>query len=330
LAAAALHQVEQGIDPGEAKARRATAPAAPEIFEVIADEYLNREGKRLRSAEEWRATLKRLVHPTLGARQISEIRRSEIVRLLDRIENERGPVMADSTLAIVRTIMNWHAARSDDFRTPIVRGMARTRPRERARDRVLTDDELRALWPTAEASGQFGAFLRFLLLTGARRNEAARATWGEISDGDWVLPPIRNKTKVELIRPLSDAARRMLDAVKEGAGDKKLGFIFSSDGGVRPLGGFSKSKRAFDKAAGVKNWTLHDLRRTARSLMSRAGVSSDHAERCLGHAIGGVRATYDRHEYYAEKRRAFDALATQIELILHPRKNVLVITGMQA
>jgi integrase len=221
--------------------------------------------------------------------------------------------------------MNWHSARSDDFRSPIVRGMARTRPRERARERVLTDDELRAVWRVAESAGQFGAFLRFIILTAARRTEAARATWGEISDTDWTLPAARNKTKVELIRPLSDMAQMVLKAVKVGAGDKKPGFVFSSDGGARPLGGFSKAKKAFDAAAGVSGWTIHDLRRTARSLMSRAGVNTDHAERCLGHVIGGVRATYDRHAYGEEKKRAFEALATQIDLILHPRENVVAL-----
>ena len=75
--------------------------------------------------------------------------------------------------------------------------------------------------------------------------------------------------------------------------------------------------------ARLPNWVVHDLRRTARSLMSRAGVDADHAERCLGHAIGGVRATYDRHAFLEEKRRAFEMLAAQIERILHPADNVI-------
>jgi integrase len=99
--------------------------------------------------------------------------------------------------------MNWHASRSDEFRSPIVRGMARTSSKERARARVLTDDELRAVWKTAEAiSGPFGVFIRFLLLTGSRRSEAADLTWDEIADGVWLLPAARNKVKQDLARPL--------------------------------------------------------------------------------------------------------------------------------
>jgi integrase len=74
----------------------------------------------------------------------------------------------------------------------------------------------------------------------------------------------------------------------------------------------SRGKAALDAASGTKGWRLHDLRRTARSLMSRAGVPNDHAERCLGHVIGGVRGVYDRHEYLEEKRAAFEKLAALI------------------
>src|SRR5215211_5757819 len=103
--------------------------------------------------------------------------------------------------------MNWHASRSDEFRSPIVRGMARTSGKERARARVLSDDELRAVWQGAEgATGSFGAFVQFLLLTGARRSEAAAMMWGELAGADWTLPAARNKVKVDLIRPLSAPA----------------------------------------------------------------------------------------------------------------------------
>jgi integrase len=98
-------------------------------------------------------------------------------------------------------------------------------------------------------------------------------------------------------------------------------FVFGV--GDHPLAGSSKPKRALDEASGVADWTLHDLRRTARSLMSRAGVRPDVAELCLGHVIAGVRGTCDRHEYRHEKSAAFEALATQIDRILHPRPTVM-------
>jgi integrase len=339
LAADAMLEVDRGHDPNAAK-RQVTQNqrlAAENTFRAVAEEYLKREGKRLRSADWRRAVLERLVYATLGDRPIGEIRRSEIVRLLDKIEAgelkdkdggpiKGGPVMADRTLAVIRKIMNWHATRADDFRSPIVRGMARVKAKERARERTLTDDELRAVWRAADATeGPFGALVQFLLLTAARRNEAAHMKRSELSAGeqsiDWTLPAARNKTKVDLIRPLSTPARAALARVPKLADCK---FVFSTDG-KSPISGFSYFKKNF--ACGVTGWTLHDLRRTARSLMSRAGVNSDHAERCLGHVITGVRGTYDRHEYYTEKQHAYEALAAQIDRIVNPQNNVVSITA---
>jgi integrase len=71
--------------------------------------------------------------------------------------------------------------------------------------------------------------------------------------------------------------------------------------------------------AGMR-WTIHDLRRTARTLMAQAGIEPDHAERCLGHAIPGVRGVYDCHEYRDEKGHAFEALAAVIARILDPQQ----------
>jgi integrase len=261
------------------------------------------------------AVLERLVYPKLGARPIDEIKRSDIVRLLDRIDDERGPVAADQALAFIRRIMSWHASRSDEFRSPIVRGMARTKPRERARSRVLTDDELRAVWTAAEASTSLvGPFVQFLLLTACRRTEASHMARNELEGAVWTIPPAKYKTGLEMVLPLSPLAGNALARLPK-IGEGK--YVLTTDG-ERPFSGYSKAKAQFDMACGVTGWTLHDLRRTARSLMSRAGVNADIAERCLGHVISGVRGTYDRHAYFDEKKRAFEALASLVERIVNP------------
>jgi integrase len=318
-----LGQVADDKDPlHERREQKRKAIARTEhTFEKIAEEYLAREGKGLRTLGQRRRMLKP-VYKRFGSTPIDDIRRSDIVSLLDTIEDESGPVMADRTLATVRRIMNWHASRSDEFRTPIVRGMARTKGKERARSRILTDDELRAIWKAANATpGPFCAFVRFLLLTAARRGEAAGMTRAELSGQDWTLPEARNKVKVDLIRPLSPAAQELIAKLPRIG---KTGYVFTTTG-RSGLGGFSKFKRKLDRKSGVKGWTIHDLRRTARSLMSRAGISSDHAERCLGHVIGGVRGVYDRHEFHAEKKHAFEALAALIERIVNPKENVVAL-----
>ncbi len=180
------------------------------------------------------------------------------------------------------------------------------RGKANARDRILTDDELRAVWRTD--GGIFGRLVRFILLTAARRSEASEMQWTELQGGDWTLPAARNKAGLDLVRPLSRAAQAVLP-------ERKGEFVFSANG-TMPIRAISIFKAAFDKASGTSGFTLHDLRRSARSLMSRAGVPSDHAERCLGHVIGGVRGTYDRHEYHREKARAFEMLAGEITRIV--------------
>src|SRR5262249_27665291 len=135
----------------------------------------------------------------------------------------------------------------------------------------------------------------------------------------WKLPAARSKTKTDVERPLSSAAQLMINSLPN-LGDA----IFSYDG-VRPIGGYSRLKRELDQASGVTCWRLHDLRRTARSLMSRAAVSPDTAERCLGHAIGGVGGIYDRHRYIEEMRYAFEDLAALIARIVDPQPNVVAM-----
>ena len=99
-------------------------------------------------------------------------------------------------------------------------------------------------------------------------------------------------------------------------------FVFAGRGDGH-FNGMSKAKVAFDEATGLEAWTIHDLRRTARSLMARAGVRPDVAERVLGHVIAGVEGVYDRHSYRDEKADALARLATMINSILDPSDNVL-------
>jgi integrase len=232
---------------------------------------------------------------------------------------ESGPVAADRALSLIRSITNWYATRADNFVPPIVRGMARTSTKERARSRTLTDDEIRAIWNSKEI-GAFPALVLFLLLTGARRAEAANMRWEEIKDENWTLPARRNKTNLDLIRPLSLAALAVIEGQR-----RDCPFVFSK--GRKAISTFSRDKVAFDAAVGVSNWRVHDLRRTARSLLSRAGIAADIGERCLGHVLPGVRGTYDRHSYLPEMTRAYDALAALIEWIANPPEGN--VTGLR-
>jgi len=215
--------------------------------------------------------------------------------------------------------------------------MARTKPKARARKRTLADDEIRDVWTALESADVpacYPAFVKMLLLTATRRNEAADMHTAELEGELWTIPGARYKTKLDHVVPLTDAARALIGEKPPKA--KNSWFIFSTsvsgperemecDGAVA-FSGFSKAKRELDKTIAaireaegrqpMPNWRLHDLRRTARSLMSRAKVPTDYAERVLGHVIGGVRETYDRYEYLDEKREALTSLARLLDRII--------------
>jgi integrase len=323
LCAEALRQARAGADPCAAKqrARAEELAAESDTLGAIAGEYLRREGGRMRTFSQRKSDLDLLCASGLGRLPVADIKRGQYTRVLDYIADHTGPVRADRCLSALRTLLSWHSARSD-FISPLVRGGRRTSIAERARSRVLTDDELRAVWLAAEQDkSPFGAFVRFVLLTATRRSEAGGLRRrSEISpDGrTWVIPAARYKSGKDTLIPLSAAAQAIVTAMPVLAGGD---FVFSVDGS-RPLGGFDDRKKEFDAAAGVRDYVLHDLRRTSRTLLSRAGIAADVAEMCLGHALGGIRSTYDRHAYEAEKRHAFEALAAQIEQIVRPRPKV--------
>jgi integrase len=332
----AAEVADRSADPRPERTRRdedGDKPAGETVGSVL-DAYVaytERAGK-LRSIGAIKSAFDRLVKPRIGATGIYDIRRSHVAAMLDRIEHERGPTMADRTLSCLTAAFNWQMNRDDDFQTPIKRGMNRTKPRERARSRILADDELRDLWAALDrmtGHARYPSFIRFVLYTASRRNEAGRMSWAELDDDIWTIPGARYKTKHDHEVPLSGAAQEQLGPMP----DDPAAFVFPGIRGSVAFNSHGRAKIALDKqiaevrrAAGrkpIEPWTLHDLRRTARTLMSRAGVEADHAERAIGHAIGGIRGVYDHHKYLEEKRQAFDALAGQIDRILHPADNVI-------
>ena len=328
LASDALLDLEQGRDPAERKktAKQKAATAKAETVQWCCEQYLKREGDKLRTADERKRTFERLVYPEIGNVPLATLKRSHIVRMLDKIEDESGERMADATLAYLRKALNWQASRVDDFNSPIVRGMGRYDAKANRGERVLSDDEIRKLWALIEPNEKprpFHALIRFLLLTGARRDEAREMKWTEVSATDWKLPANaavgRNKVQLDLTRPLSKPARAVLDSLPVIDGGE---FVFSNDG-VTAISD-SKPMRRLRTACGFKeHWKTHDLRRTARTLLSRAGIDHDTAERCTGHVIAGVRGVYDKHKYHAEMKRAYEALASLIERIVSPPANVV-------
>lgn len=316
LAREALKRIRAGLAPFEPPAIK------PESFGAVAENWFKRhvEAKGLRSASELRRTLDRYILPVWCDRDFLAIRRSDIAALLDRVEDENGKRQADQVLAIVRGLMNWVEARSDEYQSPVARGMRRSDPKARARARILDDDEIRRVWSAAEQGGTFGAFVRLALLTAQRRDKLASMKWIEIVDGEWRMATEAREKGTAGALVLPDAALAIIESQPRLASNP---YVLSGRAGGA-YNGFSRGKRDFDRKAKVgQPWVIHDLRRSARSLMSRAGVRSEIAERVMGHVIAGVEGVYDRHSYRDEKADALARLARLIDSIVNPTANVI-------
>jgi integrase len=345
-----LGKIAKGGDPLSDKRNQRDA-RKDTLRRIIEDEYLaDDDVKKLRSIDHKRGTFRRYIFPMLGTRPIAEIKRSEIVRMLRKIKQTAGPGAADNAFKVLSRFFSWYIPLADDdFVSPIVRGTWSQTQGEGAR--VLVDDEIRILWRVAsEGKGPYDHFLKFTLLTATRLKESAQMTWNELSLDrlEWTIPEHRYKGQdgksahAHLI-PLSPLAREVLAGVPvlQGRG----GWVFTNFGRT-PITAGQHSKSTMDarlqaaldaegeatrariiadldKLYPGRNyqpfddrWTTHSLRKTARTLLSRAKIDTHTAEKCLGHVEPGIRGRYNHHDFKAEKRTAFEALAREIERIV--------------
>jgi integrase len=304
-----IRRIEAGLEPFEAPKPQ------PDSVAAVAATWLIRhvEKKGLRTADEMRRIIERYIVPHLGDRNFVDVRRADIAKLLDHIEDNHGPAQADATLSVLRSMATFVQSRDENYALPFVRNMRRVPKQDRARSRKLDDAELQAVWRHAEGAGAYGALIQLLLLTAQRYDKVLDLQWGDIADGVWTVRTEPGEKGNIGQAKLPDAAMRIINAQPRFTGNP---FVFAGRHGRRVFS--TSDKRAFDQACGITGWRIHDLRRTAKSLMSRARVLREHSERVLGHAIGGVEGVYDRHEYFDEKSEALRKLAALIEMIVHP------------
>lgn len=180
--------------------------------------YVERYAKR--QQRHWKETeriLKKYVVSRWGRRDIVEIKRSDVVQLLDHVEDNHGRIMANRTLAAVRKMFNWLLVeRAVLDATPVVPGMSRANERARARQRWLRDDEFRSLWDACKKAGwPFGPFVRFMLVTGQRRGEVAAVKWRDLDLESelWTIPADGTKAGREHEVPLNALAIEILEAM---------------------------------------------------------------------------------------------------------------------
>jgi integrase len=293
------------LEERDAEAQRAAEAKARPLSE-IGSAYLD-SVKRLRS---WRSVESRTrchIIPKLGNKPVGEITRADVVEFLDDLEREEGlRHQVNRCRETLRAIFAYAIERELITVNPVV-GVSK-RKVEIPRDRTLTADELSALWRAIDNLPELSrAYFRVVLLTGARRNEVRGMAWSELDldEGLWRLPPERNKGGRAFDLPLTAPVVETLEALP------RIGpMVFTLDG-KRPMAVHQLIERVRGDA-GLIDVRLHDLRRTLRTGLAELGVSFEVAERVLNHAMPGLQAVYNRHNYLAEKRTALALWAEHV------------------
>jgi integrase len=322
-AAVALHELAQGRDPAALKfearetAEKAAAERAADTVEQWAAHFIERHAKKKTRENTWRQTVHvfdDIVLPAWRGRVIHDIKRRDIIELIESVAEDR-PIMANRVHAHLSKFFNWLCERDVIAASPCA-GVKRPSA-ETARDRILSDAELKALWLACGDIGDpAGACIKILLLTGQRRSEVAGMRRGEINGDVWTLAPERTKNKQRHDVPLAAQAVSIIEGMPRIAGGDH---VFTTSGWA-PLSHFDRIKDELDARMQQRTpWVVHDLRRTVASGMAKLGVRLPVIEKCLNHASGsfrGIVGVYQRHDFAAEKRDALQRWADHIDAIV--------------
>lgn len=328
--AEARKKVEQGLDPGaEAVTERAEDRQAPTVA-VLADEYLEKWAKpRKRSWAVDNRILQKDVLPRWGRRKAKDITRRDVIGLLDEVA-ERGGIIANRTLAVVRKLFNFGLTRDLVPGSPCI-GVQAPAPENR-RDRVLSAEEIKVFWQGLDQTRitpSIRLALKLMLVTAQRKGEVISAQWADIdldgSLGWWTIPAERSKNGLPHRVPLSALAIELLKAAKTLSGDS---WVFSSQRRNGPIAGASvdHALRLALNSFEVNHFTPHDLRRSAATFMTGScGIPRLVVSKILNHAEPHITAVYDRASYNKEKKMALDAWGAKLKSLIEEETETNVI-----
>ena len=344
-ASKALHE---GRDPGSEIVEALQSEREAETVSDLVDAYLVKWARpRKRSADEDERILYKEIIPLWGNRKAKDIKRRDIIALLDAVVERGAPIQANRTLACVRRVFNWAIERDLLDTSPCVRVKAPAP--ENRRDRAMSDDELATFWhglDHARMTDTIRLALKFQLVTAQRKGEVVTAEWSDFNrdDGLWTITAEKAKNGVQHVVPLSPLALNLLDAIETNMTppddnrvkqSHRIEYLFPSPRGHYSINVLSVNHALRNNRAriGVDNLTPHDLRRTAATAMARLGVDRTVLAKVLNHVDRSVTGRYDTHAYVPEKRAALERWGRKLDEIVSgadaPR-NVVELAGHTA
>ncbi len=321
-----LRLASTGVDP-QAAAREHERVQQTTTFEAMADRFLAEYGKRhwrpgtYASAE---SNMRRWVSPVLRGVPVSTIDRKNLNEVFDKLP-PNSPALPRSIFALVGKMFSWLVERGELERSPLE--TMRSPPAVKARDRVLSDEELRQLaLASLDLGAPFDALVRLLIITGQRRDEVAGMSWRELDQRrrEWTLPSERTKNGQAHTVPLNAIAISELDDLCDGERWPRTGLVLTTNG-TTPVSGFSRAKARLDRLIAqhathdMPPWRLHDLRRSFATNMQRLDVRFEVTEALLNHVSGsrgGVAGVYQRHDWAGEKREAMDKWSDKLKSLI--------------
>lgn len=315
-AQAHMGEVAKGRDP--AMELRAERDKPRKLLPAVLDQYeatLERRG--IVNVKTIMSTLRRGLEP-LEKHEVDKITRGQVVEQIDALEAAGKPGAASDLRKHSRTLLEWAVSKGLLTFNPMA-GLRRPRATraERlvsgAKGRALSDAELVSVWTAAGRMGVFGGIVRLGLLTAMRRGELAGLQWSDVHEDRIVLHAGSTKTGTRHEIPLTKAMRAVLSAQPRQAGSN---LVFGSTRAPgSQVSGWSKYVAKLVAASKV-DMTLHDLRRTCRTLMSKCGVAESIAELAIGHVRSDLVATYNKDGAWDERVKAFDAVSDHVSKLL--------------
>jgi integrase len=304
--------VAHGGDPAQARRDGRQAPTVA----ALATQYLELYAKIHKRS--WRGDARSLesdVLPAWGQRKAVDVRRRDVIMLLDQIVARGSPIQANRVLALVRKLWNWAISRDLLEHNPCLQVHAPGK--ERQRERVLSAEDLMAVWTACTALPRvWEVYMKVTLLTAQRSGEVRQMQWADLdlTAAWWTIPGTQAKNGLAHRVPLSAPVLALLHQL--GRDDSSTPWVFPSPRlQQRPITNVSVTARLVARQAGVC-YRTHDLRRTAASSMTSRGISRLVVAKILNHAEPGVTKVYDRHSYDAEKRRALEAWGDTVQALV--------------
>lgn len=324
LATEAKARVQQGADVAREKQDKRIALTTARTVKQLCDEYYERNVLgQVKRPEIVREMLDKDLIPAIGRLRIAEVKPLDIDRMIRAIVDRGSPVMANRVLQTSKAVFGYAIRRhwveqnpAAAFRNKDAGG------EEQARTRSLSADELVTLLKAAKDAGPsfhiYTLAIKLLLVTAVRKAELIEAAWAEFDlEADkpvWRLPASRIKTekslsKRDFVIPLPAVAVEWLNEIKRTSVASDYVFPARRRQGKPTMSPESVNWALGELKHGIEHFTIHDLRRTARTHLATLGVAPHVAERCLNHKLPGMNDIYDTFDYLPERSLALNAWA---------------------